>query len=62
MIIVFFSVFILTPESLSIFTSGGYKVIMLLRVLTDANQQDHHYIAYQKKQGENVKNNPNMVD
>jgi len=38
------------------------KVIMLLRVLTDANQQDHHYIAYQKKQGENVKNNPNMVD
>jgi hypothetical protein len=44
------SVSILTPESTSTLT-GGDKVIFSLRVLTDANQQEHHQIVYEKITG-----------
>ena len=44
------SVSILTPESTSTLT-GGDNVVLSLRVLTDANQQEHHQIAYEKTTG-----------
>ncbi len=44
------SVSILTPESTSTLT-GGDTVIFSLRVLTDADQQEHHQIAYEKTTG-----------
>jgi hypothetical protein len=44
------SVSILTPESTSTLT-GGDKVVLSLRVLTDANQQEHHQISYEKITG-----------
>jgi hypothetical protein len=41
------SVSILTPESTSTLKEGD-KVVLLLRVLKDANQKEHHQIAYEK--------------
>jgi hypothetical protein len=45
---------ILTPESTSTLT-GGDKVILSLRVLTDANQQEHHQISHERTTGRKVK-------
>jgi len=44
------SISITTPETTSTLTEGE-KVILSLRVLTDANQQEHHQIAYEKTTG-----------
>ncbi len=44
------SVSILTPESTSTLKEGD-KVVLLLRVLKDANQKEHHQIAYEKTKG-----------
>ncbi len=39
-----------TPETTSTIT-GGEKIFLSLRVLTDANQVEHHQIAYKKTTG-----------
>jgi len=44
------SISITTPETTSTLTEGD-KVVLSLRVLTDANQQEHHHIAYEKTTG-----------
>ena len=44
------SISITTPETTSTLTEGD-KVVLSLRVLTDANQQEHHQIAYEKTSG-----------
>jgi len=44
------TVSILTPESTSTITEGD-KVIISVRVLKDANQEDHHQVAFDKTTG-----------
>jgi hypothetical protein len=44
------TVSILTPESTSTITEGD-KIIISLRVLKDANQDDHHQVAFDKTTG-----------
>jgi hypothetical protein len=44
------TVSILTPESTSTITEGD-RVIISLRVLKDANQEDHHQVAFDKTTG-----------
>jgi len=44
------TVSILTPESTSTITEGD-RVIVSLRLLKDANQEDHHQVAFDKTTG-----------